>query len=174
VSSAAPSFCLYPANLTIWSQQKPRCDALNKPLVPPAYLAPQQPNNCSLALARERPCQQLLQRISCSASCQQCGSNSTAQPLPVCQSVCDPLINTACPLTKAACVEDGSPFAFLCGPDTAPCTRVVLTRCRSSSRRQRPPAPPPRTSTTTPAPATRASATPVVDHDGPCRPPPSR
>jgi hypothetical protein len=29
---AAPSFCLYPANLTIWSTQKPRCDALNKPL----------------------------------------------------------------------------------------------------------------------------------------------
>jgi ABC-type branched-subunit amino acid transport system substrate-binding protein len=161
VSSAAPSFCLYPANLTIWSQQKPRCDALNKPLVPPAYLAPQQPNNCSLALARERPCQQLLQRISCSASCQQCGSNSTAQPLPVCQSVCDPLINTACPLTKAACVEDGSPFAFLCGPDTAACTRVVLDTLPLVE-------PPPTTtstststSTTTPAPTTPAPATPV-------------
>lgn len=156
VMSAAPTYCFFPANMTIWSQQKPRCDSVNNAVVPPAFLRPEQANNCSAALARERPCQQLLYRVSCSASCQQCSANSTAQALPVCRSVCDPLIDQFCPLTKAACVNDGSRFDFICGPDSAPCTRTLIQAIALVE--------PPTTTTTTatattPAPTTTSSST---------------
>lgn len=145
VESNLPYACLYSANMTIFSTHKPRCDAENSFARIVASTRAGQ-SACQSAFAAERGCQQLLQRFACSASCQQCATNSSASALPICRSTCDSLIFLSCRMTTQACAGVTDRFAAYCGADSAPCTTTLidaypLTTPGGSSGATNPPTP---------------------------------